>query len=502
MDIPIKNIFIARRRRLHMNHFTQIPIFDNTDIAQGKQLLINHAGHATNNNMLFQKAYQANYSSNYSFLSLKRSRLLQCVCEQANFTATAFSGSTFQETLFRDCNFKNASIDFCLFYKCCLESENEKNGIINANWGNSNIIESQINNLSILQSTVSNVLFENSTFHKAKIEYSSFENSTFKNCRFEKIEFRNLNLEYVEFINPQFDDVVLPYAQIPYIFGILLYMQKWKDSLWVSSTNNDRISVDEYFSLLSALIPYYLSEQEYFPVANIYIALNEYEKAFEAIMYGIKKAGYEKDFRMLKYFCKLAITSGWCNREKIKRLYAFIYDINNFEPMIEYERHNYYMHLGEFRKILLFHNNSLPTLHMHIHTNILPHETEKVALLVCTLDQILDTVKNDDVISSVGLHHESPYDLIFIVIGAFFILQTAAKGLAVICEPVKEIQEIIMNQQQIKLNQQELELNQEKIKKMNHIARKSKKTLESQNILVQGNIYFTNYRQNKSHPPK
>lgn len=480
-----------------MKNFVQIPTSCNIEITQGKQLLMKHAGHVANNNIYFQKSYQANYSDNYSFLSLKRSRLLDCVCDHANFTATAFSGSTFQKVLFRDCNFKNALVDFCLFYKCCLETKNQENGIINANLGNSNIIESQISNLSILQSTVSNVLFEDTTFHKAKIEYSAFENSVFRNCRFEKMELRNLNLEYVEFINPRFNDVVLPYAQIPYIFGILLYIRDSDDSLWISSTSDNRISVDEYFALLPSMIPYYLSEQEYFPVANIYIALNEYEKAFEAILNGMKKAGYEKDFRMLKYFCKLAITSGWCNREKIRQLYSFIYDINNFEPMIEYERHNYYMHLGEFRKILLFHNDTLPTLHMHMHTNILPHETEKVSFLVHTLDQILDTVKNNDVISSVELHHESPYDLILIVIGAFFVLQTAAKGLSVLCEPIKDIQEITMNQQQIKLNQQEIELNQEKIEKMNHIAEESRKTLESQNIIVQANIYFTNCHQNK-----
>lgn len=480
-----------------MKNFVPIPISGNTEITQGKQLLIKHAGHAANNNMIFQKSFRANYSDDYSFLSLKRSRLLECVCTHANFNATALSGSTFQKTLFQDCNFKNSSVDFCLFYKCCLKAENEENGVINANWGNSNIIESQIQNLSFLQSTVSNALFEDTTFHKAKLEYSSFENSVFKNCTFEKMELRNLNLEYVEFINPIFDDVILPYAQIPYTLGLLLCMRNNSDSLWISSTSDNKISVDEYFTLLPSMIPYYLSEQEYFPVANIYIALNEYEKAFEAIMNGMAKAGYEKDFRMLKYFCKLAIISGWCNREKIKQLYSFIYDINNFEPMIEYERHNYYMHLGEFRKILLFHNNTLPTLHMHMHTNILPHETEKVSFLVHTIDQILDTVKDDDVVSSVELHHESPYDLILIVIGALYVLQTAAKGLSVICEPVKNIQEIIMNQQQIKLNKQEIELNREKIKKTNYIAEESRQNLESQNIFVQGSIYFTNCQKNK-----
>lgn len=480
-----------------MKNFVPILTSSNTEITQGKQLLLKHAGNALNNNSFFQNSYQANFSDDYSFLSLKRSRLLDCVCNHANFTAAAFSGSTFQETLFQDCDFKNASVDFCLFYKCYLKAENEENGIINANLGNSNIIESQIINLPILKSTVSNVLFEDTTFHKAKIEYSAFENSVFRNCRFEQMELQNLNLEYVEFITPSFDDVVLPYAQIPYIFGILSYIRDSNDSLWISSTSDNKISVDEYFSLLPSMIPYYLSEQEYFPAANIYIALNEYEKAFETIMNGMRKAGYEKDFRMLKYFCKLAISSGWCNRQKIKQLYSFIYDINNFEPMIEYERHNYYMHLGEFRKILLFHNDTLPTLHMHMHTNILPHETEKVSFLVHTIDQILDTVKNDDVISSVELHHESPYDLILIVIGASIILQTVAKGLSVICEPVKNIQEIILNQQQIKLNQQEMQLNQENIKKMDYIAEESKKNLDSQNIFVQGNIYFTNLQQSK-----
>lgn len=76
-------------------------------------------------------------------------------------------------------------------------------------------------------------------------------------------------------------------------------------------------------------------------------------------------------------------------------------------------------------------------------------------------------------------------------------MQTAAKGLSVICEPVKDIQEIILNKQQIKLNQQEIQLNQEKIKKMNQVAKESRKNLESQNIFVQGNIYFTNFQQSK-----
>ena len=470
---------------------------NDTEIAQGKHLLIKHAGKAANNNLMFQKAYKAIYSDDYSFFSLKRSRLTHCICDHADFTATSFSGSTFQETQFQNCNFCNASLDFCLFYKCSLESDNEKYGIISANLGNSNIIESRINNLSVLKSTVSNVLFEDTIFQGVKIKYSSFENSVFRNCRFENMELRNLNLEYVEFIAPQFDNVVVPFAQIPYIFGLLPHMQDDNDLLWISSTNEGRITVKEYFSLLPLLVPYYLSEQEYFPAANIYIALHEYEKAFEAIMNGMKKASFEKNFRMLKYFCKLAITSGWCNREKIKQLYSFIYNINNFEPMIEYERHNYYTHLGEFRKILLFHDDTLPTLHMHIHTNILPHESEKVSFLVQTLDQILDTVKNDDVVSSIELHHESPYELVFVVLGAFWILKTAAKGLSAICEPVKDIQEVIMNKQQIKLNQQEIEMNQKKIEKMNHIAEESRKELEFRNISVQGNIYFTNYWQYK-----
>lgn len=472
-------------------------ISNDTKIEQAKNLLIMHSGKVANNNSLFQKAYKANYSDDYSFFSLKRSSLSHCICDHANFSAAAFSGSSFTETEFLNCNFRNSSLDFCLFYKCSLKSESGDYGIINANLGNSNIAECYIKNLSILKSTVSNTLFEDTIFQEAKIEYSSFENSVFRNCIFNNMELRNLNLEYVEFINPVFNNVVLPFAQIPYIFGLLPHMQDDNSLLWISSSNDDKMSVDEYFSFLPLLIPYYLSEQEYFPVANIYIVLNEYEKAYEAIINGMKKASFEKDFRMLKYFCKLAITSGWCDREKIKLLYSLIYNINNFEPMAEYERKNYYMHLGEFRQILLFHNNTLPTLHMHIHTNILPHEKEKLSFLVDTLDNILDTVKNDDTISSVELHHESPYDLVFIVIGTFFVLKTVAKGLSAICEPVKDIQEVIMNQQQIKLNRQEIEMNQKKIEKMNYIAGESRKELEFRNIFVQGNIYFTNYWQSK-----
>lgn len=207
----------------------------------------------------------------------------------------------------------------------------------------------------------------------------------------------------------------------------------------------------------------------------------------------MRKASSEKDFRMLKHFCKLAVLSGWCDRKKIKTLYSFIYDIKNFEPMISYQRHNYYLHLGDFRKILLFNTNTSPTLNVRLQTNILPEETENIALLIENLNQLITVIGKRDVISSVELHHESPYEVILFIVGGLILLKCISENIHVMCEPVKDIQEIIINDQQIKINKFLIKENEQRAKDAEEIVKKGKEQLSVHNIEVKVNSYITNY---------
>lgn len=474
-------------------------IFSVEDTENAKNMLMKYAGGIANDNTLFKKAIGVTYDKDYSYLSMKRSQLQNCKCIDAIFKSTALTGSNFLNTVFQNCYFPNVSMDFCLFYDCDLISKKEDCSIINANLGNTNIVMSRMKNLHIKTSTITNSLFDKSTFDACKIEYSSFENTIFHHCTFKRMELRNLNLEFTEFIEPSFCDVVLPFAQIPYAFGLLNSLKEHPQDVWISSEGNaDKISVESYFEILPKIIPYYLETEEYFPLVNIYIALKEYANAFAAMKQGVQKASIEKNFRMLKYFCKLAVYDArWCNQVQRQMLCDFIYDINNFQPMTEYQCHNYYLHLGEFRKILLFEDNTKTTLYFQMHTNILPEEKQKLVTLLAGIDKIIDST-DEKLISSIELKHNSPYTILITILGVLAILELVAKGLSSVCTVVKDIQEIIvnnqqitMNKQQIKLNEQQLLLNQKQIDELMSTSENIKKEMIQQNIILKGDYYFT-----------
>ena len=476
----------------------QVNNYSLTEVEKGKSELLKYTNNALNNNLIFKKAYKATYDKDYSYLSLKRSKLVKCWCMNAMFNSAILTGSDFQHTTFSNCEFLNASFDFCLFYGCELTSNDSSKAISGANFSNTNIVNSRLVNILFDRSTITNTLFEHTIIDHCSIKYSSFENSTFNDCYFSNMELRNLNIEFVEFKNCKFEKVILPFAQIPYTFGLLDCIKRFKDSVWISSKNeNQTMTIEEYIGILPQLVPYYIHEQEYFPATNIYIFFKEYDKAFDSLMCGIKKACMEKDFRMLKYFCKLAITSGWCDRNKIKKLFDFISEIKNFEPMTEYAQHNYYLHLGDLRKILFFGAETMPTLHFHLQTNISPGEEDKLIALVKCIDNIINASEDDKVIHSIEMHHESPYDLLILAVGLAVILKAIAEGIHSLCSPVKDLQEIRKNQQQITLNQQEIVMNKEKIRKMKEVAEEAKETMCINNITMQGQFYFTNYESPK-----
>lgn len=472
---------------------------DHDSLQASMQILAQHTD-AANNNTGFQKAAYAHYSGNYSQCSLKRSALKKCHCEDVNFNAATFTGSQFQSVVFEGCDFSNAAADFSLFYDCKFLSGKKKTLLLNSNFSNTSIISCILSELTIHESVISNALFKDTAFAACSMQYSSFENVLFYNCHFSDMELRNLNLDFTEFSHPTFENVILPFSQIPYTFGLLQSLESAGSTLWVSSKQAEgKISVHQYIDLFPVLIQYYISQQEYFPLANIYIAKNDYNLAFQAIMSGIQKAGYEKDFRMLKYFCKLARSSGWCNRGALNTLYNYIYDYRHFEPMEPFEQRNYYLNLGEIRNILIADNPDLPTLYFRFQSNILPEDKERLTLLLNSIDQTVADIPDRSVSHKIELRHESPYDILVVAVGTIIALAYLANFLNILCKPVGTLMDIKIKQQTIQLNAQKLKLgeqdiliNEAKLQELEEAAQKRQAQLSKSGILLDGSGYFIN----------
>ncbi len=439
-----------------------------------------HFGKVKNNNDL-----DLENNINFSETSLKRSRIKDEELNNYDFSRAAFTGSVFSNTKFIDCDFDGAVAEFCDFYDCdFIQNELDNNSMIRFNFSNSNFIDCHFNNIGIFTSSLTNSLFKNVCFEKCSFELSSFENSTFDNVIFKDMEMRNLNIDFSEFKNIHCQNVIFQISQIAYVFGALEYLLNTKNpTVWVSShsAQDRKISVDEFKKILPDLINYYTYLEEYFPLANIYISLGQYTKAINAIYNGIDASAEKKDYRMLKFFCKLIVNHGWSSKRDRYAMYRYICSIDQRVELSPSELHNYYLHFGDFRRILLNNEESMSTLYYTINSNIEENDFVKLSQTMKSIDSIIELCCDEKSTHYLEIRHESPFTILIVVSASLVILKTACECIDKVCSAITKVQEVHINQQEIKLNNSELKKIAEEQEKLN-----------SSGIILSGSSFINN----------
>ncbi len=356
---------------------------------------------------LFSKFYNTHINQNFTQKDLKRINVLKCHFETCNFKATAGTGSKFKQVKFDNCDFTGSNFQYCYFTDAKFINKSIIHG---ANFSHSVFVDCKFENMAIMQSTFYDCYFENCTFLDSEIKSITLENSVMCKCTILNINLSELNLDFLRFDNIHMENVLLPPYQIPYIIGGPLYIKDTSDSI---SINNDNTPMDasEYSGLYEDLARYFYSLNEYFPVANIYIALGRHELAFECIELGIRNAFDYYDFRMIKYFCKLACSNKAFTHSQLKMLYDLItnssydnsWDVNTF--------HSYMLNIGEIREMLL--NNSLhkERVEFVVKTNIEKDDLISINSLYNQINGIIRENCSDSHIDSIELRHNSPYEI-------------------------------------------------------------------------------------------
>jgi uncharacterized protein YjbI with pentapeptide repeats len=368
---------------------------------------------ACNNNKVFEIAIGATYSGDYTRKSLKRSNLTQCKFIEADFTRVAATGSKFLKSDFIDCNINGANFQYCDFSGSSIRTENKKIILEGSNFSESIFSDSKLHDLAIVACSFSQVLFYKSIIKNCNIKSTTFENSTFINCTFENIELRNLNLEYAEFKNVKMKNVVLPFSQMPYTFGGLKYLFETNDNVFLSSKKNqeEKITIDEYKKSLIYLEKYYLSINEFFPLTNIYLAQKKLDYAYQSIISGLVYSVQNKDFRMLKFFCRLASISDCFSSKQLLELYNKIHEIIPAEHLYISELHNYEIHIGEIRTLLLNNKVNKLSAQINIKTNIENQNSIDLGYLIKVLNETIRLSNDNLKWDMIEIRHNSPYEL-------------------------------------------------------------------------------------------
>lgn len=294
-----------------------------------------------------------------------------------NYDEAAVTGSIFRNCKFKDCSMDQADFEFCEFYDC----EFEIKQLIGCSFNSSSFINTSFNGVHFISCTFTNGFFQKCLFDHVEITNSTLEGALFKQCSFCGVDFRYLNMDYTEIEVPYMEDTVLPLSQIPFMFGGLQYLKNTKDNVYISKGNHSSMTPERFFKeVVPLLCEHFTKTKQFFPLANIYYALGDLGNGIQAIKGGLISAMSIRDFRMLKYFCKLIAYSGAFRPRDLHDLYnnyiCRLYP--QYSPSLNIP--NYSRHMVEI-KALLFSSAKRSSLRFSLKTDILLGEHEKLGKL-------------------------------------------------------------------------------------------------------------------------
>lgn len=351
------------------------------------------------------KTFDQKNKYNFKNTLLNHSKFQYCEFNGINFKRAAVTGSVFENCKFFDCNFDDADFEFCEFRNCEINIKK----IDGCSFNNSNFIISTFDDILFINCTFTSAYFEQSIFCKTNIEYSTLEGACFTKCIFKNLDWRSLNLEYVEFIKPSMSNVVLPFFQIPYMFGILQYLANTDDSVYISH-NTSTITLDTYFeSGIPFLLDEYKKQELYFPMSNIYLFGRnaDYNKAYDCLARELSAISMTRDFREIKFCCKLISMSHMFNRKQLNKFYKIINDIDVSFKQDSAEMKSFVRNIGEIRNIL-FSRKKVPEITIKIRANIGIEYSLRFSNLIHQFQKIAKPNNTDKVYTSFKLAQNSP----------------------------------------------------------------------------------------------
>lgn len=454
-----------------MKDFLMIPyirtkIYNNEETDAAVLRLKQYDEHFSNNTIAFRNAHGATYSGDYTNASLRRSFLSQCTAQEADFTNVGFTGSKFYMTNFLGCKFDQANLQYSYFYDCKIGSSEEKCTIIEGtNCDSGNYFMTQFKNVQINCSSFTNVLFENCKFKDCKIGSCMLENAVFKNTEISNMNFERLNLEFTDFQNVTLKNVALPFFQIPYTFNGLSHIFNPENDVKIF-TDKGYIKSNEYNQSLNDLKIYFYSINEFFPLANIELQVGNFENAMINILNGMKLNIAMKNFRMLKFYCKLVVSSGHFSKMELKELYEKIQIFAMTENLSEFEKRDFSHHNGELKSLLVDNIYGMPSLKLVFQTNIDSTDVMKVAKMIEYIDSTIEDSCYGEKSSRIEFSHNSLSQFIAFVSANAESLTLLLAGFYALAKLTNTVQDFIIKNQTIIKNSRELKSTKQKQKEL------------------------------------
>lgn len=442
-----------------------------------------------NNNRHFQSGIGLQISNQFDDVSLKRTSLFSSTVQDSSFINSALTGSYFSETKFSNSRFCESNLQYCHFIHAAFSNVE----IQSTNLSYSSFFSTKFKKVCFKGSTVSELLFDACTFEDCIFTSSMLENAIFSHCVLKNVQFSNTNIEFMEFKQCEMGNVVMPFQQIPYVYGLYSHFSSGSVRAEAAGTY---LTAEKYLALQEDLIVYYTSINEYFPMTNLYLAQGKLDHAYQCISLGLQSSIVSKNFRMLKFFCKLAVQGTLFPRQKLKELYTIINTCIRKQELNIYEQRDYIYNSSEIRLLLLDSIYDCPTARIELQTNIDAAEPQKVIQFIEYVDHTIRETCSRQV-SHIEYRHNSDSNFIAILSANYLEIIFTVYMLCKFADNISErIEKQIINWQTIRLNRQKLK---DAEKNGGKRSEQEGKQLKSDGIKYDINVYIDHVNINDSH---
>ena len=241
-----------------------------------------------------------------------------------NFQGTEFNNFDCSDYYFELCNFekccaKNSSFEYLGMVDSRVENNNQ---FTNTSFKYAVIENSIIKDIIINGCNFQNMRVKNCNISNIKLEACDFTGTIFSNCLFEDFSALDIDIQYVEFQQTTVKNVSFLIEDILNCFnGIEMIKKNHKEVKLKLFDDSPEISGSLFIESLNKMIPYLLSNNDYFALANIYLYLNSSQKAYKYILLGLQYELEQRDFKVIRYLCKLAALTPLFSRNDLKKLY-------------------------------------------------------------------------------------------------------------------------------------------------------------------------------------
>lgn len=358
-------------------------------------------------NVVYKKIFDGS-KDDIRFRKLKH---LECEFNDIVFDGTDGISSTLFACILRGCQMNNAGFNMSEFTQSHFIPSKQNIKIVNSSFTDSNFMECYFKNVQFEGCSFQNSSFEDATFDTCTFICCNFENAKFKHTTFKNIDLTTVCIDFAEFDDVQITNTTFSYWGILWSFGGLQTIKKYKESVKLGLPNSSEyiIGVD-FLNQLKQIEAHFYYKKDFFSLTNINIYLGNQKKAFEYAKNGLMYNLQIKDFRMIKYLCKLASKNLFFTKEYLGQLYYALQSYEILKSTTSYEYKIYMNEMSDLKRLLIDNPFGQPQIVIRITTNINEDES---GLLVELLNYLEEVILKTAAQSShyVTLRHNSPYFL-------------------------------------------------------------------------------------------